>query len=467
MANKNQRTKQLEWIEEEFGEVAVGDERLRQRLIKIAQAFAREPGASIPKAVGERKAMKAAYRFFDNEKISLKEVMSEHRHRSLERLKSERIILAVEDTTSFTLGKRDSTEGIGPIGMHSEGSRGYMVHTTLALNESGLAMGLMDVQCWARSEQEFGKRHQRDRKPIEQKESQKWLSGYCATREFSEKLPQSKVVMIADREADIYDLFAMRGCGITHPELLIRSCHNRKIVDEEYERLWQKLDQQNLAGEIEVQLARQKGRAARLAKLKVHFMEAKLPPAWRKKGPEELKVWAILVQEISPPKGVEPICWRLLTTIPIYRFEEAVEKIRWYQKRWQIENYHKVLKSVCRIEQYQLQSRDRLERLLAILLVIAWRILYMTHLARECPHENPQLILDEAEWQVLRLRFNESAAEASHDLKQTVFWIAQLGGFLARKGDGFPGPKTLGEGLIRLQYMVEGYKLALEIKKCG
>jgi hypothetical protein len=456
---------QLEWIKQEFGGVAIGDERLRKRLIKIAGAFAREPQASIPKAFGEGKGAKAAYRFFDNEKTSLNELMSEHRNQTLERLKQERIILAVEDTTSFNLGKREQTQGIGPIGMHRDGSRGYLLHTTLAFNENGVAMGLMDVQCWARSELEFGKRHQRNHKPIEHKESQKWLNGFCATRQFSEKLPAQKVIMIGDREADLYDLFVLADSCLEGPELLIRSCHNRKIVDEEHEQLWQKLAGQPLAGQMEVKLSRQKGRPSRLAKFNIRFTEAKLKPAWHKKGPGEVIVWAILVQEVGAPKGVEPICWRLLTTMPIDHLQEAVQKIQWYQKRWQIEIYHKVLKSVCCIEQHQLQTRDRLECLLAIVLVVAWRILYMTHLTREQPKENPMLVVDEDEWKVLRLHFN--ASQGSYNLKQTVVWIAQLGGFLARKSDGFPGPKTLGEGLIRLQFMVAGYKLAVETNKYG
>lgn len=187
------------------------------------------------------------------------------------------------------------------------------------------------------------------------------------------------------------------------------------------------------------------------------------PPSNRPKTAtkKEITLNVISAKEDNPPTGKTPINWLLLTTLEVKNFEQAIRCIVWYTYRWLIERYHYVLKSGCRIEHLQLETAERIKKALATYTIVAWRLLWLTYQARQNPELPCDTVLETHEWQSLYCHVHDLALPSSQppSLKQAVIWIAQLGGFLARKHDGFPGVKTLWRGLQRLHDIASTWKL--------
>lgn len=449
----NHDVSQTAWVGQEFADANFGDERLNQRLSALAEDFACQPGASIPKATGSWGQACAAYRFFDHEKVSMGKILESHQKSTVERMKGHPVILAVQDSTALNFSNHPETVGLGLIGDGVNQPMGLWLHSTMAFTPEGLPLGLMDVQSWARDPQEFGAREHRKSKPIEEKESYKWLKSFEAMRAVQQQLSgETVVVSVGDREADLYELFALASVQPKGPELLIRAQQNRRLENER-KYLWDFLGSQKLGGTLTVEAPRKKGQKARKATLAIRFSEVRLrPPQSKEKTLTSLSLWAILAYEENPPVGAEPICWRLLTSLPVINIEAAIEKVRWYVVRWQIEIFHKVLKSGCRVEDRQLERVDRLQRVVAIDMIVAWRILYLTKLGRENSSNSAAEILAEHEWKALYCFVHKTTQlpDQPPSLQEAIGMIARLGGFLGRKRDGFPGNICLWRGLHRL-----------------
>ena len=174
-----------------------------------------------------------------------------------------------------------------------------------------------------------------------------------------------------------------------------------------------------------------------------------------------ISVQVILAQEENPPSGVEPVNWLLLTTLAVSCFEDVVQCLRWYSYRWLIERYHYVLKSGCRLEQLQLESAERIHRALATYTIVAWRLLWLTYLARYHPDTPADTALEAHKWHLLECTIHQTLTLPAlpPDLRTCVRWIAQLGGFLARKHDDEPGVKTIWQGLRRLHDIAQTWLL--------
>ena len=380
-----------DWAEEEFGQAKLGDKRLRQRLILIARDFCARPRADVPEACGSRAKTKAAYRFFDHEEVSMEKILAPHYASTLSRIKPEKLVLAVQDTTSLDYTLHPAATGLGPIGHYKEGSVGLLLHPTLVINPSGTPLGLLNVQCWARNPGDFGKNHRRRFLPIEEKESHKWLVSYKQVAKVQEKCPGTRIVSVGDRESDIYDLFHLASKTENGPDLLVRAEHDR-LLAEKQGQLWKKISSEPEAGTYEVHIPRRGSTLARDARLTVRFGQVNLKPPPGKDKMGTLSVYAVLAEEIEPPNGIKPLEWMLLTTVAVKRFEDAVERLQWYCCRWGIEIYHRTLKTGCRIEERRLGDAHRIESCLAIDMVVAWRILYLTKLGRDVPEDRKSVV---------------------------------------------------------------------------
>ncbi|MEW6296091.1 MAG: Druantia anti-phage system protein DruA, partial [Candidatus Diapherotrites archaeon] len=162
------------WAEEEFGKVDLQDQRLTKRLVHIAQDMYARPQANIPQACQTRARAKAAYRFFAHPVTKMDKIIEQHYEQTLCRAATQSVVLTAQDTTTLNYSTHDQTEGIGPIGSTLPGPIGLLLHDTMAFNEAGTPLGLLDVQLWARDPEQFGKKHLRHQLPIEEKESSKW-----------------------------------------------------------------------------------------------------------------------------------------------------------------------------------------------------------------------------------------------------------------------------------------------------
>jgi len=451
-----------DWAEEEFCAAKLGDVRRVKRLLEIARDFYARPQANIPQACNSRAKTKAAYRFFEDRKNTMDKILQSHYETSLSRINKHKMVLAVQDTTTLNYSTHPATQDLGLIASKQEGIIGLIVHDTMAFSPEGTPLGLIDVQSWARDPEDFGKKHLRAQLSIEQKESNKWLKSYQATAQAQKRCPNTMLVSIGDREADIYELFHLAISNPDGPKLLVRAEHNRLLADGQG-HLWDYVSGQPLCGIQEIHVPRKGKRKARQAKLEIRFAQVKLKPPPRKKALGELSIQVIYARESDAPDGVTPLQWMLLTTCEIKSFEDAVEKLDWYCHRWGIEIYHRTLKSGCKIENRQLGSANRIEACLAIDMVIAWRIYHLTKLGRETPDAPCSVFFDDNEWKALIAYKTKHPIppEKPPTLREATRMVASLGGFLGRKGDGEPGTVTLWLGLERLDDMTDMWKISM------
>jgi Domain of unknown function (DUF4338)/Transposase DNA-binding/Transposase Tn5 dimerisation domain len=449
-----------DWAEQEFGGVVLGDERLERRLLTLARDFYARPQASMPEACQSRSKTKAAYRFFDHPVTRMEVLLKSHSEATRQRIAAEKVVLAVQDTTSLNYSTHPATENLGPIGSQQEGIIGMLVHSTMTFNLEGTPLGLLDVQCWARDAAAFGQKHERKQRPIEEKESSKWLTSFRRVAEVQRQSPGTRLVSVGDRESDIYELFHEALRDAQGPWLLIRAVQDRRLAEGQ-QQLVSWVQQQPVAGIQEIQVPRHRTRPARVARLEVRFARVSLQPPKIKQSLGALTLWAVLAQEVEAPSGIEPLRWMLLTTCPVDSFEAACEKLHWYTLRWGIEIFHRTLKSGCGIEQRQLGAVDRIEACLAIDLVVAWRIFHLAKLGRETPDVPCTVYFEDAQWKALVAYITRNPVPPAQppSLREAMRMVATIGGFLGRKSDGEPGTKTLWLGLQYLDAMTAMWKI--------
>jgi len=439
---------QIDWASTEFGEAELGDARRTARLVALARQLAKNSSLSFPQALSSAE-LKAAYRFFDNDEVDTDGILTAHIGQTLARMSTIPVVLAIQDTTEFNLSHLPATTGLG----YGSGGvvRGYMMHSMLAVSPEGIPLGVLGMKTWVRNDDELGKKATRKARPIHQKESYKWLEGIAHLDTLSQLCPQTQVVSVCDREADIYDLFAAsREPGV---QWLVRAAWNRK-VDHPEGYLWEAMKSQDLLGTTTLRIPGRGKIAERSAQMAVRSATLAIrPPVDRRyKRLPDIEVNAVWAIESNPPAGCEPVEWLLLTSMPTHTMEQALECLAWYARRWTIETWHRVLKSGCMIEARQFGDVERFERATALFAVIAWRILYATLLGRLDADVSCEVLLQRFEWQALYCRANSTIKlpKKPPTLGQAILWIAKLGGYLGRKNDLPPGATVLWRGFTAL-----------------
>jgi hypothetical protein len=442
------------WVHREFGGAQLGDARLSRRLLDLGTAFFARPQANIPQACGSTAAAKAAYRFFDNDRVTMDALLEPHHQATIERMRHEPVVLVAQDTTSLCYTMHPGMKGLGPISNKVDGPQGIEVHSAHAFTPAGLPLGVLDIEAWARDPAEFGKRKACNAKPIEDKESRKWLTALKPIAEAAARCPGTRVVTLADREADIYEyLLDAHQRGL---ETVVRARHKERALDGEVVKLWPRMLARPSAGTIELTVPGHGARPARLARLSLRFDTVTLKPPRGKPDLPPLRLVVVLSHEEAPPPNVtEPLEWLLLCTAPlpgqaVASLPDAVERTQWYACRWGIEVFHRILKSGCQIEDRQLGTANRLRACLAIDAVVAWRIHHLTYLGRATPDLPCDTVFGDDLWKgVIVFRTRKPPPAKPPSLREMIRMIAGLGGFLGRRSDGEPGTQTLWRGLQR------------------
>jgi hypothetical protein len=450
---------QESWAAQEMLTANLGDERLNRRAAKVLSRLADRPEGSVPSAFQSWAETIAAYRFFDNEKVSWEKVLEPHRDATLERAKEFPVVLCVQDTTELDFTSKPQIQGLGPLTY--DAALGLYIHPTLAITPERLCLGVVDQWTWVRDPKDHGGRDRQHRlkRPLEEKESLRWVEGYRRVCDWQSTLAQTRLVYVADRDSDLFELFEEGQSG--EADWLIRGSQDRALVEGGL--VWSAMRKAEVLGTLEFDLPATPQRAKRRVVQTLRAERLKLRPPYRpdKKLPP-VELTAILAWEEEPPEGVEPIEWLLLTNLLIESAEEAQEKVQWYVCRWQIEVYFRILKSGCKVESLQLQERDRLEVALTLYMIVAWRVLYLIMVGRTMPEISCEAVLAPEEWKAVYLVTQRKKPPSRPPvLQEILLLIAQLGGFLARKGDGLPGPKALWIGLQRTRDFV----LALEARE--
>lgn len=462
-------TPDTDWATQEWGAVDLKDRRLTKRLVTYGRARFERLHASTPESLASKAATKGAYRLLTHEQATLESFLTGHREATLTRAAEHAVVLAIQDTTSLNYTTHVATEDLGPIGSFgAQATLGLEVHSTLLSTLEGTPLGLLDVNAWAREQKDFGKAKERAHLPIAKKESRKWLRGYAVADLAAERLGTTQVVVVGDREADLYELFA--AAAKRRAQVLVRASHPRRILTPEGEvegYLWDRVRAEPVAATIDVSIPRSGSRAARVARVELRYREVEIArPSGKALAPEHrtpsVKVWAIAASESaeSAVRGVTPIEWLLLTTLPIESAASAAEKVAWYGKRWLIEVFHRTLKTGCLIERRQSKSAASLKAALAIDAVVAWRVLSLVKLSRETPDTPCTVVLADDEWKALHCftKRTRTPPAIPPTLAKAVLAIAELGGFLGYKN---PGAETVWKGLERLTDITTAYRLFL------
>ena len=425
----------MSWAETELKTLDLGDSRLNKRAISLVEAFSAKPTASIPKACGGWADTQAAYRFFANEKVDWQAILAPHIQNSVVRMAAHDVVLCIQDTTELDFNGQKAT-GLGPLSYESQ--RGMYVHPTYAVSTSREPLGVLDSWMWAR---EF-KDENGNRAGIT--ESLRWIEGYERLAELSTQLPTTRLVYVADREADFVDLMVRaRDLGIP-VDWLVRSKTNRSLPDGD--KLWDNVTKDEPLGEIRFTLPKGRGLSAREVVQSVWAKKVELPDG--KKG--IVQASCIVAREMNPPAGEKPVEWRLLTNRNAETLGQAQQIIGWYLARWEIELLFHVFKNGCKIEATQLGHIENIERALVLYLIVAWRIARLMRLGRTCPDMDVALLFDRDEWQAAYILNKQKPPQQTPTLNEVVRLVARLGGFLARKGDGEPGVKTIWLGIQRV-----------------
>jgi hypothetical protein len=454
------------WVEEELSEVKFADARLTSRLQKMVTRLVEMPKASIPQAMGSWSQTKATYRFLDSDKITPEAIRAGYRQATLKRVAQENRVLIIQDTTLLDFTKHRDTTGLGYLALPYQ--RGIILHSALACTMAGVPLGMVDQQTWERDIKELGKRHRIKKRFFADKESSKWVKSLKGSISLIPDTVAS--ITIADSEADIFELFVAE--RPPQADLLIRACRDRRLEGDE-RKLWQRVMESPVVGQISVKLEARPKRPARIARCSLRFQQVVIPPAnYSSIGPkhkESVTLYVVQVLEEAAPEGVKPLEWMLLTTLKIESLAEVLQCVEWYSLRWIIEQYHFTLKSGCQIEHLQLESARRLERAIAIYSLVAWRLLWLTYEARQSPEASCESVLEKHEWQALCCKINQTHEPPLEppSLRQAVRWIAQLGGFLGRKSDGEPGVKTLWLGWRRLEDLADAWLTFGPSQRCG
>lgn len=474
-----------EWACHEFENANLGDERLKTRLIKLSARLSESPESPINQACEDWAEAKAAYRFFKNDKVSTQEILASHIHKTANRAKGNSVILAIQDTSYLLYTKHWKTTGLGIVaGREARPEKhlyehGLVMHSTFAVTTDGLPLGILNQKIFSRRRKPRalsgrGRRESHMKLPVEKKESFRWIE---SLNKSTQSLTDSDchVVTVGDREADIFELFI--AAFETRSSLLIRAKVDRCINEpyrrhEQREKLWHLIQNKRCAGKIKVEIPSRNGRSGRTALLELRYGSFELYPSVENVKYTKLpsvSLHAVYVVEKNPPQGEEALEWMLLTDLPVTTLEQAVEKVKWYSLRWRIEIFHKILKSGLHVEECRLESADRLARYLSVMSIIAWRIYWIDLIGRTHPKLPCTEVLVDAEWKVLYLKTSKIKKLPKNvpTVHQAVHLIAQLGGFLNRKGDGEPGAQSIWRGWKRLSDLTEGWGIATASMNCG
>lgn len=436
--------------------IDLGDERLNKRSRQLIEALAAQSQASINSASGPWADTMAAYRFFDNPRVTPEQILKPHFEATEARIQDYPVVVIAQDTTELDYTSHPPRDAQC---LDKSYRLGFYQHTHLALSPEGLPLGVVGSSQFDRTPESLGKAAERQHLPIEQKESFRWLEGYRLACELAERCPQTRIVSVADSEADIYEIFLeadQQQSGVA--DFVIRAKEDRCTTERDLESgpaVFHKVRDRVAASEVrlsrKVSLPSTPKRTARDAELEIRALTVQLrAPASRSHlGPVTLNV--VLIEEINGPDDGTDVCWLLITSLPIETIANIELVVDCYVARWGLEVYFRIYKTGCKVEEIQLKTRDRLRNALAMYTIIAWRVMYLTYLNRECPSLPCDVVFQESEWKsVWRVTKKTPPPERAPVLSEFMALLVGLGGYNNRPSEPPPGPQAVWVGIRRM-----------------
>ena len=458
---------------DEFAALDLGDKRLNQRSAEVIEALSVDPGSSVNGAFDKWADTLAAYRLFDNSSVTPEAILKSHYQATLARIVEQPVVLVLQDTTELDFTKHPPKDARC---LNKTDRFGFYDHTHLAVTPDGLPLGVIGTELFDRSPESLGQSSERTSLPrtslprtslpIEAKESFRWLKGYRLAQTVSQQCPQTQIVNVADREADMYDIFleaqAESGSADSRADFVIRSkedrCTNERVPPSEYctrYAVYRKARDEVRASPVRlrqtISLPQTPKRSARQAELKIRARAVTLRHPKHRPGLADVDCSIVYVKEINGPDDGTDVEWWLITSLPVDSVEDIERVINYYKARWTIEVYFRVLKTGCKVEDIQLETTSRLKTCLAFYQIIAWRVLCLTHLNRECPSLPCNAVFAECEWQpVWRVTTQQELPDKPPPLSEFVSLLASLGGYNNRRTEAPPGPQPIWIGIRRM-----------------
>ncbi|MCA9168724.1 MAG: IS4 family transposase [Planctomycetales bacterium] len=447
-----------DWAQLNFGECELGDKRRTLRLVQVAEQFASSPSASLPNQTETWGDLKAAYRLFACKAATLEAIARPHWELTKQRAQGRTLVIG--DTTEIDFGRFRKVAGAGPTGNGT--GNGFLLHNALMVNaETEELLGVAGQTIHTRKAQRKPEKRPTSPQRLKKKNRESEVWGKVIDQ-IGPPAAGCSFVHVFDRGADNFEVY----CHLLQQrgDWVIRACqsHRSILVGETDQRmqLREYLPLLKAVGSYTLQLRARPRQAAREAELEVRIGQIKIPPPrhvspWVRKlkqGPIAMNL--IEVVEVNAPKGVEPIRWVLLTSLPVVTFKDAWILIGYYELRWLVEEYHKALKTGCRTESCQLKTAGRLEAFVGMTSVVAVRLLQLKSLARTRPDVPAKQVVPNIWLRMLKLA--RKNLNCVHDLTVGQFYreVAKLGGFLGRKSDGDPGWITIWRGWEKLNTYV-------------
>lgn len=472
-----------DWASHHFGACWLGHKARDKRLVSYAAALAQHPGKMMPELFTKKYDINATYQLLRNSEVTPDRIQAPHRRLVAQELRTPGRFLLIEDTTFPSYSHRvEPVPGLGPIGDSAPGLQGFLLHSVLAVRaplESApdatgrrppvTILGLIDQQYLVRSSRPAAVSKQAvSRQRIERdRESDRWLD---SSRRIGPAPidPDVRWVRVADREADIYEY--LRECIVRNHGYLVRVNQDRVILNSDTDKrlglLFDHIAGVEPLGGLYLDLRTRpprdghKGYQARRAKLLISSGPVRLRaperPGHAAGTNEPIDCWFIRAWEPEPPEGVERLEWVLYTDQPTETLAEALGGVMDYGSRFLIEEFHKGIKTGLKIEELQLETADRLFAAIAVMSVVALRLLDLRELGRAVP-DAPAAVtgLDAIELEILGLAVDRELPTAS----SVLLALGRLGGHMNRRSDGLPGWITLWRGMNVLRQLVKGAEL--------
>ncbi len=442
-------------IAAELAGIDLGDKRLNRRSARIVEALAANPQASINSACSTWNDTIAAYRLFDNPDVSPERVLQPHIEATKRRMQNHSVVLIAQDTTELDYSKHPPKDA----GCLNRVERlGLYDHTHLAITPERLCLGVVGQKLYDRTPASLGKALERKSLPIEEKETMRWLTGYRLASQLAGECPGVQVVNVADSEADIYDIFLEAQRHATPAEFIIRAKEARSTLERDlaagpavYRKVAAEVSESPVRATRLINLPRTPKRKARQAQLEIRAITVTIKPPHARSQLPTVTLNVVEVKEVNGPGDDTDVSWLLITTLPIDSLEAIERVIEYYVARWTIEVYFRVYKTGCAVEEIQLETTHRLKNCLTFYKIIAWRIMYVTYLNRECPTLPCTALFDDCEWKsVWSVTTKTKLPKKPPLLSEFMRMLAQLGGYNNRAKEPPPGPQVIWVGMRRM-----------------
>lgn len=444
-----------EGIADELRGIDLGNKRLNKRSVRMIESLAKNPEASINASCQGWAETHAAYRFLDNNAVDPEQILRPHIAATHDRMREQPVVLIVQDTTELDYSTHPPQDARV---LNREQRFGMYQHSQLAVTPGGLPLGVVGVEYFDRAPEGLGKSRERAGLPIEEKESYRWLTGYRSACALAEECTETQVVSVADREGDLYDIFVEAEQPGRRAEYLIRAKENRRTQELDldagpaaYAKVCDEVSRSEIRTTRLIGLPQTPKRAPRQAHVEIRALQVVLKPPHARSRLPAVTHNVVLVEEVGGPGDGTDLHWMLITTLPIATPEQILLVLDYYVARWIVEVYFRTLKTGCKVEQIQLETTARLKRCLAFYQIIAWRLLYLTHLNRSCPELPCTAAFDDSEWKpVWRVVKKKPLPKKPPTLATFMRLLLELGGYNNRATEAPAGPQPLWVGIRRM-----------------